>query len=75
MKAEKAERIVDLAASLAAKADDIEKVLIIYQEKGENGKYGSMDNELVLHDCLWLVEMFKFWMQAAATGLIKGDED
>ena len=73
MKAEKAERIVDLAASLAAKADDIDQVLILYRSKqreGEDDFQGSMDNELTLAESLWLVEGFKFWLQAGALGLL-----
>ena len=73
MKYEKAERIVDLAASLAAKADDIDQVLIIYRDKQHEGKddsQGSMDNELTLSESLWLIEGFKFWLQAGAFGIL-----
>lgn len=73
MKSEKSERIVDLAASLAAKADDLDQVLIIYRNKrreGEEDSQGSMDNELSLSESLWLVEGFKFWLQAGAMGLL-----
>jgi hypothetical protein len=74
MKSEKSEQIVDLAASLAAKADDIDQVLIIYRNKqreGEDDIQGSMDNELTLSQSLWLVEGFKFWLQAGAIGILK----
>jgi hypothetical protein len=74
MQSEKIERIVDLAASLASKADDIDQVLIIYRTKqrdGEDDIQGSMDNELTLSESLWLVEGFKFWLQAGAMGLLK----
>ena len=73
MKSEKFERILDLAASLAAKADDIDQVLIIYRGKqveGEDDVQGSMDNDLTLSESLWLVEGFKFWLQAGAAGLL-----
>lgn len=73
MKSEKTERIIDLAASLAAKADDLDQVLILYRSKhveGEDDSQGSMDNELSLAESLWLVEGFKFWLQAGAIGLL-----
>ena len=73
MKSEKFDRIFELAASLAAKADDIDQVLIIYrgkQVKGEDDTQGSMDNDLTLSESLWLVEGFKFWLQAGAAGLL-----
>jgi hypothetical protein len=74
MQSEKAEKIVDLAASLASKADDIDQVLILYRSKGRDGEddcQGSMDNELTLAESLWLIEGFKFWLQAGAAGLLK----
>lgn len=73
MKSEKSERIVDLAASLAAKADDLDQVLIIYRTKEpdeENSTHGSMDNELELRDALWLAEAFKQWLTLGAIGLL-----
>lgn len=73
MKSEKSERIVDLAAILAAKADDIDQVLIIYRLKQtdeEDDTHGSMDNELELRDALWLVESFKQWLTLGAIGLL-----
>ena len=30
-----------------------------------------MDNELTLSQSLWLVEGFKFWLQAGAIGILK----
>ncbi len=77
MKSEKSERIVDLAASLAAKADDIDQVIIIYRDKqrdGEEDSQGSMDNELTLSESLWLIEGFRFWLQAGAMGLLPKKE-
>jgi hypothetical protein len=74
MKSEKIEKIVDLAADLASKADDIDQVLIIYrlrEKTPEDENFGSLDNGLELQQSMWLVEAFKFWMQAAAMGLIE----
>jgi hypothetical protein len=64
MNSEKIERIVDLAATLAARAEEIDQVLVIYRVKrdGEDERQGSYDNDLELRDALWLVECFKAWM-------------
>jgi len=46
MRSEKTENIVDLAASLAAKADELDQVLIIYRRKqtgDDEDTHGSMD--------------------------------
>ena len=80
MKSEKIEKIVDVAATLAAKADDIDQVLVIYRLKedavgDEDSTHGSLDNDLELRDSLWLVEAFKFWLQAGAMGLLEKKEE
>lgn len=77
MKSEKIEKIVDLAATLASKADDIDQVLVIYRlkdgiEDEVHSTHGSLDNDLELRDSLWLAEAFIFWLQAGAMGLLKG---
>jgi hypothetical protein len=74
MKSEKIEKIVDLAATLASKADNIDQVLVIYRLKEdteEDCTHGSLDNDLELRDSLWLIEAFKFWLQASAMGLLE----
>lgn len=76
MKSEKIERIVDLAATLASRADEFDQVLILYRKKRvEDGDdlTGSMDNDLEIRDALWLVEGFTFWLKAAVMGLLKRD--
>jgi hypothetical protein len=77
MQSEKIEKIVDLAATLASKADDIDQVLVIYRLKEgvEDATHGSLDNDLELRDSLWLVEAFKFWLQAGAYGLLKAKDN
>ena len=79
MKSEKIEKIVDLAATLASKADDIDQVLVIYRLKEsvneDDCTHGSLDNDLELRDSLWLVEAFKFWLQAGALGLLEKKEE
>ena len=76
MQSEKIEKIVDLAATLASKADDIDQVLVIYRLKEgvEDATHGSLDNDLELRDSLWLVKAFEFWLQASALGLLKRKE-
>jgi hypothetical protein len=74
MKSEQIEKIVDLAATLASRADEYDQVLILYRTKQEVGRddyQGSMDNGLELRDVNWLVDGFKFWMQACAAGRVK----
>jgi hypothetical protein len=73
MRSEKTENIVDLAASLAAKADELDQVLIIYRRKqtgDDEDTHGSMDNDLELRDALWLAEAFKQWLTLGAIGLL-----
>jgi hypothetical protein len=77
MRSEKIEKIVDLAATLASKADDIDQVLVIYRLKEgvEDATHGSLDNDLELRDSLWLVKAFEFWLQASALGLLKAKDE
>lgn len=75
METEKASKIVDLAASLAMKADELDQVLIIYRRKGESDSvfHGSMDNELELRDALWLVKAFELWLTLGSIGMLPRD--
>jgi len=41
----------------------------------EDATHGSLDNDLELRDSLWLVEAFKFWLQAGAYGLLRAKDD
>lgn len=52
--------IISLAADLAAKADEIEHVLVIYQKKGAG--CASMDNNIRVETAVCLCEMFKAWI-------------
>ena len=70
MESDHVESIVDLAATLASRADEYDQVLILYRRK-EDGFLGSMDNELSLQEALWLASGFTFWLQAGAMGLLK----
>lgn len=75
MKSEKIDQIVDIAATLAARADEFDQVLVLYRRKdaGDKEIHGSFDNDLEVRDCLWLVEMFKTWMFSAT--VLKGDDE
>lgn len=80
MENEKVDSIVELAAKLAGKADEIDQVLVIYRLKENTSgqdctTHGSLDNDLELRDSLWLVDAFKFWLQAGAMGLLKAKDD
>lgn len=69
MKSEKIEKIVDLAATLASRADEFDQVLIIWRKKdnpdSETQTLGSFDNDLEARDALWLTKNFEFWLMHA----------
>lgn len=76
MESEKSSKIVDLAANLAMKADELDQVLVIYRYKqtAEVQEHGSMDNELEVRDALWLLEMFKSWLMLGTVGVLPRNE-
>jgi len=61
MNHEQIDKVVDLAANLAGKADDIDEVLVIYIRKSD-GKGFSLDNGLTVAQANFLVDKFKTWM-------------
>lgn len=63
MEHSKVDSIIQLAGDLAAKADDIEDVLVIYSKK--NGGYGSLDTDMTVSDSMWFLEVFKYWLLTA----------
>lgn len=65
MEGETAENIIELAAMLAGKADQIDEVLILYTTKTDDMAH-SLDNNLTVASALYLVESFKFWLMAKA---------
>lgn len=74
MKSEQIETIVDLAATLASRADRIEKVLVLYTVAGDAPdaeRQCSLDNGLTLETVNWMVDGFKMWMLLCASGLMK----
>jgi hypothetical protein len=73
MNSEHIESIVDLAATIAARAEEIDKILIIYTlkpEKDDESQF-SLDNGLTLEQSSWMVNGFLFWLHAGAMGLLK----
>ena len=61
MQSEQIESIVDLAATIASKADDIEEVMVLYTLKSD-GKGHSLDNGMTVAQANFLVDKFKFWL-------------
>lgn len=72
MKHNQTDRIVDLAAELASKADSLDQVIILYRENLKEGEItcitGSLDNDLEVRDALWLVENYKLWLLGVQSG-------
>jgi len=66
MESEQIESIVDIAATLASKADDIEEVMILYVRKSD-GATCSLDNGMTVAQATFLVDKFKFWLFSCMT--------
>jgi hypothetical protein len=61
MQSEQIESIVDLAATIASKADDIEEVMVLYTLKSD-GKGYSLDSGMTVAQANFLVDKFKHWL-------------
>ena len=61
MQSEKIDSIVDLAATLASRAEDIDEVLVVYTLKSD-GTGHSIDNSLTVSQANWLIDKFKHWL-------------
>ena len=61
MESEKAANIVELAATLASRAEEFDEVLVVYTRK-DNGEGGSIDNGLTVSQANFLVDKFKMWL-------------
>ena len=66
MQNDQIESIVDIAATIASKADDIEEVMILYVLKS-NGKAYSLDNGMTVAQANFLVDKFKHWLFSCMT--------
>lgn len=73
MNHEQIDSIVDIAATIATKADDIEEIFILYTKRS-TGEALSLDNGLTVAQANFLVDKFKFWLfQCMAKGKADGD--
>ena len=61
MERNQVDSIVEIAADLAGKADQIDEVIVLYTLKGKPGAY-SLDNNLSVAAGVYLVELFKHWL-------------
>ena len=61
MQGEKEESIVELAATIAGKANQIRHVLVLYTLEDEDGAH-SLDNGIQVGDGLFLIEAFRHWL-------------
>jgi len=61
MQSEQIDSVVDLAATIASKADDIEEVMVLYTLKSD-GKSYSLDNGMTVAQANFLVDKFKTWL-------------
>ena len=61
MQSEQIDSVVDLAATIASKADDIEEVMVLYTLKSD-GKGYSLDNGMTVAQANFLVDKFKTWL-------------
>lgn len=57
------DRVVDLAADLAGKADIIDTVLILYTTRDTPG-ISCMDNKIDTGQALFLIERFRHWLMS-----------
>ena len=61
MNSEQIEKVVDLAATLASRADDVDEVMVLYTLKS-TGKGYSLDNGMSVAQANFLVDKFKNWL-------------
>lgn len=66
MESESVETIVDLAATLASRADEIEQVLVLYSLK--TGGAFSLDNNLTAQQSYIMTGRFQHWLLSALAG-------
>lgn len=70
MQSEQIEKVVDLAATIASRADDIDEVMVLYTRKSDGRGY-SLDNGMTVAQANFLVDKFKFWLFSC---MVKEDE-
>lgn len=73
METERKDRIIDLAGTLATRAEDFDQVLILARKKDGTGY--SADNGLQAHEGVFLCECFVHWMIACVNGMVSPREE
>lgn len=72
MESESKDRIVDLAATLATRAEEFDQVLILARKKDGTGYSG--DNGLQAHEGVFLCECFTHWVIGCVNGNVQPRE-
>lgn len=72
MESEKKDAIIDIAGTLAARAEEFDQVLLLCRKK--NGSGYSADNGLRVDEVIFMCESYKMWVIAAVNGLIPPKE-
>ena len=63
MDRERVDNLMELAATIAGKADQIQDIVVLYTVKDEPGAR-SLDNGCTVGEALFLMEAFRFWLMA-----------
>jgi hypothetical protein len=58
---ERVDSLIELAATIAGKADEIEDIVVLYTVKGKAGAH-SMENGCTIGEALFLIEAFRHWL-------------
>ena len=69
METEKKDKILDLAATLADRAEEFDQVLILARKKDGTGY--SSDNGLQVDQALFLCQTFSHWVLSCVNGMIQ----
>ena len=69
METEKKDKILDLAATLADRAEEFDQVLILARKKDGTGY--SADNGLQVDQALFLCQTFSHWVLSCVNGMIQ----
>ena len=60
MDSEHLEKVLDVAASIAARAEEIDEIIVVYSKK--SGGVSSVDNGLTVSEANLILDGFKFWL-------------
>ena len=72
MERERVDSLVELAAQIAGKADEIDDLIVIYSLKPDrvtasDAGLRCLDNGIEIRDALYLLEAFKHWLLQCVT--------